>query len=198
MKKYDSSELLLTNYPSGRWVLTGQNGDVITSESGWEKSLDFGRKNDISTVALERAEARGFNWPQSMFEAATEHKNDAGDHLFTDMGNRVTFDRELVTDDDIRLLLAHGQQKFGNELTLTGDDPRFRERMARLADDMGLTVLNPELQDAIQNHRTNKTLQAHPRKRNLFATLCRFFGMPCAADLSEALSNPATAHQARR
>ena len=83
MKKYDSSELLLTNYPSGRWVLTGQNGDVITSESGWEKSLDFGRKNDISTVALERAEARGFNWPQSMFEAATEHKNDAGDHLFT-------------------------------------------------------------------------------------------------------------------
>ena len=82
-----------------------------------------------------------------------EYRGTAGNHLFTDRGSRVTFDRALVTDDEIRLALAHSLQKFGDKVILTGDDIDFSQRMARLADDMGLTVLNPELQSTIQQHR---------------------------------------------
>lgn len=88
-----------------------------------------------------------------------EYRGKTGVHLFTDRGNRVTFDKDRVTDDEIRLALAHAQQKFGNKLMLTGDDPVFTARMARLADDMGLTVLNPELQLAIERHRQQRNDQ---------------------------------------
>jgi hypothetical protein len=85
-----------------------------------------------------------------------EYRGITGVHLFTDRGNRVTFDKDRVTDDEIRLALAHAQQKFGNKLMLTGDDPVFTARMARLADDMGLTVLNPELRPTIEQHRAQR------------------------------------------
>ena len=81
------------------------------------------------------------------------YRDRAGSHLFTDRGNRVTFDRERVTDDDIGLALAHAQHKFGQPLTLTGGDPVFMHRMARLADDMGISILNPELQQVVEHHR---------------------------------------------
>lgn len=81
-----------------------------------------------------------------------------GGHLFTDRGSRVTFDRALVSDEDIRLALIHAQHKFGNQLTLTGDEPIFSARMACLADDMGMTILNPELQSVITNHRSDRLL----------------------------------------
>ncbi len=86
-----------------------------------------------------------------------EYRDTAGAHLFTDRGNRVTFDRVRVEDDEIRLALAHAQQKFGMPLTLTGDDPVFTERMARLADDMGISILNPELRNVIELHRVART-----------------------------------------
>jgi hypothetical protein len=88
-----------------------------------------------------------------------EYKDGAnGSHLFTDRGNRITFDRIKVTDQEIRLALVHAEQKFGKQITLTGDDPIFAARMARLADDMGLTVLNPELQQTIVDHRREQEL----------------------------------------
>lgn len=88
-----------------------------------------------------------------------EYRNQSEDHLFTDRGNRVTFDRVRVSDNEIRLALVHAQQKFGQQLTLTGDDTVFTERMARLADDMGMTILNPELKTIIATHRTARTLK---------------------------------------
>jgi len=83
-----------------------------------------------------------------------------GTHLFTDRGNRITFDRVQVSDDAIRLALTHAQKKFGDVLTLSGNDAVFSARMARLADDMGLTILNPELQAVITRHRTARNGQA--------------------------------------
>lgn len=78
-------------------------------------------------------------------------------HLFTDRGNRLTFDRKLVTDDELRLALLHAREKFGNRLTLTGEDPIFLTRMARMADDLGMRVINPELASIISEHRQTKT-----------------------------------------
>lgn len=88
-----------------------------------------------------------------------EYSDQGGEHLFTDRGSRVTFDRVRVSDEEIRLALMHAQHKFGKQLTLTGDDPAFTKRMARLADDMGMTILNPELQPVIAEHRAARTLQ---------------------------------------
>ena len=85
-----------------------------------------------------------------------EYSDSDGVHVFTDRGNRLTFDRQIVTNEDIRLALLHAQQKFGQQITLTGDDSVFLARMARLADDMGLVVLNPELHSAIVEHRAQQ------------------------------------------
>ena len=80
-------------------------------------------------------------------------------HLFTDRGNRITFDRAYVSDEEIHLALIHAQNKYGKQVTLTGQDSVFSERMARLADNLGMTILNPELQMTIENHRNTKALQ---------------------------------------
>lgn len=84
-------------------------------------------------------------------------------HLFTDRGNRVTFDKKYVTDDELRLALLHAREKFGSKITLTGDDPVFSARMARMADDLGMTVINPELRTVIAQHRTDRATAAIPR-----------------------------------
>ena len=88
-----------------------------------------------------------------------EYSDQGGDHLFTDRGNRVTFDRVRVSDEEIRLALVHAQQKFGNQITLTGDNQAFTERMARIADDMGIAILNPEMRSVIENHRADRIRQ---------------------------------------
>ena len=81
------------------------------------------------------------------------YSDQGGRHLFTDRGNRITFDRVRVTDQEILLALAHAQTKFGNRLTLTGTDQVFAERMAQLAVEMDIRILNPELQYVAVRHR---------------------------------------------
>lgn len=85
-----------------------------------------------------------------------EYSDMHGAHIFTDRGNRVTFDRVKVTDEEIRVALVHSQQKFGKQITLTGTDSVFSARMAKIADDLGMTVLNPSLQSVIQLHRKDR------------------------------------------
>lgn len=85
---------------------------------------------------------------------------DNNKHLFTDRGNRVTFDRAQVEDEEIRMALIHAQQKFGNKLTLTGTDSDFSNRMACIADEMGIIILNPELQPVIIAQRQERKQQA--------------------------------------
>ena len=82
-----------------------------------------------------------------------------GKHLFTDRGNRLTFDRVIVSDEDILLALAHARQKFGVELILTGTSIDFQIRVATLADNLGMVVLNPELQEAVKIHRDSRRVQ---------------------------------------
>ena len=155
------SEFSVSFFPRGRWVISGRDQEVVTSQSASEEVQSFFGKNGI----LPGREKEGFkgavklDWLTQMFQP-TEHITEAGEILFTDRGNRVTFDRVRVSDDEIRLALVHAQQKFGQQLTLTGDDPVFTERMARLADDMGMTILNPEMQPVISAHRAALACQA--------------------------------------
>ena len=107
-----------------------------------------------------------------------EYSDGTGMHLFSDRGNRVTFDRIVVTDDEIRMALVHAQHKFGNALTLTGDNHAFTERMARLADEMNIMILNPELQEFMAHARHTRIRQVAaqepvlpPLSENVIATL---------------------------
>ena len=132
----------------------------LLDEERKEVAIRSARTKDMRPYEADALLARyiGIQW-RVTGNGNVEYSDKDAAHLFTDRGNRITFDRGIVTDEEIRLALVHAQNKFGNELTLTGDDSLFTKRMARLADDMGLTVLNPELQSAIENHRSTKALQ---------------------------------------
>lgn len=110
------------------------------------------RPHEVDALILAYA---GIQW-RVTGNGNIEYSRNDGRHLFTDRGNRLTFDRMRVTDDEIKLVLVHSREKFGRQLTLTGEEPIFVERMARLADDMGLKILNPELKSVIQAHRASK------------------------------------------
>lgn len=147
-------------FESGRVVVTQPDKPILVfkNQSGLVAEIEsFGFDADEVSKAMGAAGEMhdGIAW--DLIPAANcplEIKNEStGNHLFTDRGNRVTFDKVRVTDEEIRLALVHAEQKFGGRITLTGDDPAFTERMARLADDMGITVLNPELQPIIAAHR---------------------------------------------
>ncbi|HIH2745195.1 TPA: relaxase/mobilization nuclease domain-containing protein [Burkholderia lata] len=107
------------------------------------------RPHEVDALILAYA---GIQW-RVTGNGNVEYSRNDGQHLFTDRGNRVTFDRMRVTDAEIKLALIHSREKFGRQITLTGEEPIFVARMARLADDMGLKVLNPELQPVVQAHR---------------------------------------------
>ena len=96
-----------------------------------------------------------------------EYSDKNGAHKFTDRGNRITFDRVHVSDEEIRYALMHARQKFGNQLTLTGDDPVFLARMACQASNMGIQVLNPELHEVIAGYRHQCELEDAEELRTL-------------------------------
>ena len=87
------------------------------------------------------------------------YRDAGGKLIFTDRGSRVTFDRVLVTDEEIRLALVHARAKFGDEIILTSSDSVFMHRMAFVADDLGMVVLNPELQAGIGERRATRVIE---------------------------------------
>ena len=133
---------------------------LLLDEERKEIAIRSARASDMRPYEADALLARyaGMQW-RVTGNGNVEYSDRDAAHLFTDRGNRITFDRVLVTDEDIYLALIHAQNKFGHQLTLTGQDPVFTQRMARLADDMGMTILNPELQITLENHRNAKALQ---------------------------------------
>ena len=75
-----------------------------------------------------------------------KHLGVNGQHQFTDRGDRITFDRELVTDDELLSALRHAAATFGGPVELTGDCAVFRERMERVAARHGIAIANPRFQ----------------------------------------------------
>ncbi|MHB1619704.1 MAG: relaxase/mobilization nuclease domain-containing protein [Sulfuricella sp.] len=129
--------------------------DRLLEEEKKEIAIRSSSRNAMRPYEADALLARyiGIQW-RVTGNGNVEYRDKGGEHLFTDRGNRVTFDRTRVTDEEIRLALIHAQQKFGKQLILTGDDSVFTQRMACLADDMGMTILNPELQSVIGHHRS--------------------------------------------
>lgn len=75
-----------------------------------------------------------------------EYQRTSGNPVFVDRGHKLTFDREIVSDQDLTLALLHAREKWRSGIVLTGNDPVFTERMVKAAVEAGITVKNPELQ----------------------------------------------------
>lgn len=153
-------------------------------------SVQTMRPHEVDALILAYA---GIQW-RVTGNGNVEYSRSDGRHLFTDRGNRVTFDRMRVTDDEIKLALIHSREKFGRQITLTGEEPIFVERMARVADDMGLKVLNPELQAVIQAHRAAKKEAAGQVAKESAQQAPQAVAQ--ARDAGEAASDAPQAHQA--
>ena len=138
----------------------GQLMARLLDEERKEVAIRSSKLNDMRPCESDALLARyvGMQW-RVTGNGNVEYSDSNAAHLFTDRGNRITFDRAYVSDEDIRLALVHAQSKYGKQLTLTGQDSVFTQRMARLADDMGIIILNPELQITIENHRNAKVLK---------------------------------------
>jgi hypothetical protein len=132
--------------------------DYLLAEEKKETAIRSSRRNEMRPYQVDALLVRhvGIQWHVTG-NGNIVYSDLAGGHMFTDRGNRITFDREIVSDEDIRLALTHAKQKFGNKLTLTGNDPIFAARMAQMADEMGIVILNPELQLVIENHRKERS-----------------------------------------
>lgn len=150
------------------------------------------RPHEVDALILAYA---GIQW-RVTGNGNVEYSRGDGQHLFTDRGNRVTFDRMRVTDEEIKLALVHSREKFGREITLTGEEPVFVERMARLADDMGLKVLNPELRPIIQAHQEAKKQAAGERAKEA-AQQVQQAGLQPFADTQVPPASPKTTEAAQ-
>lgn len=119
-------------FPSGNIIASLPDGKIIIGhdfEDAGKKLWEAGVTKIEATKNLQNISLEN-----------VEYNDEDGKNLFTDRGNRVTFDRVRVTDDEIRLALVHAKNKFGDTLVLTGDDVNFTARMARIAGEIGVVV----------------------------------------------------------
>lgn len=66
---------------------------------------------------------------------------------FIDAGPALTFTAASVDDDALRAALLHARQKWGPTLRLDGGDRIFRERVARMALELGYRLENRDLRE---------------------------------------------------
>lgn len=90
-------------------------------------------------------EINGLRWKVTN-NGNVEYRRESGATVFVDKGNKLTFDRKVVTDADIALALFHAREKWSGGIVLTAGDTVFTQRMVKAAVAAGITVKNPELQ----------------------------------------------------
>lgn len=147
-------------FESGRAIVTqaGKPILIFKNQPGLVEEIEacgFDIYEIQTAMNLAAEKHNGISWdlvPSADSPVEFNHEK-TGANIFTDRGKRISFDRVRVTDEEIMLALAHAEQKFGGRITLTGEDQAFTERMARLADDMGIAILNPEMQPFVAAHR---------------------------------------------
>jgi hypothetical protein len=112
---------------NGTFVSTLPNGSTFTAKD----------ENELM-VTIVQAGATGLVPGFMDTWEPIAHCDDAGNHQYTDRGGKLTFDREHVTDTEIHVALLAAEEKFGGPVKLLGDDQVFTDRMARIADEMGM------------------------------------------------------------
>lgn len=130
-------KIFISCFPSGNIIAYFSNGAIFSSFNYYEltEKIQYYLDGEKDFELIKKA------WNDDLYSTPEEFRDPNGEHIFTDRGNRLSFDREIVTDAEIRAALEHAHEKFGNAVKLIGDDPVFKERMAKIAIAMGLTLL---------------------------------------------------------
>lgn len=74
----------------------------------------------------------------------------SGEPAFRDEGQRITWGRKSVSDDAMLLSLRYSADKWRDGIRISGGDFVFKERVARMAVQEGIRILNPELKQLVQ------------------------------------------------
>ncbi len=74
---------------------------------------------------------------------------------FTDLGGRVRILHGDQRRDDVRVALQFAREKWGDRLFIVGTD-EFRGVVLDVASELGMTILNPELQELQQRIRVDR------------------------------------------
>ncbi|WP_434716334.1 TraI/MobA(P) family conjugative relaxase [Paraburkholderia sp. A3RO-2L] len=115
-----------------------------------EREEDAIRSAQPNRIRAHQSEAlmreiSGLRWKVTN-NGNVEYRRESGATVFVDKGNKLTFDRKIVTDADLTLALYHAREKWSGGIVLTAGDTVFTQRMVRAAVGAGITVKNPELQ----------------------------------------------------
>ncbi len=84
-----------------------------------------------------------------------------GESGFVDAGERLLFDRAVVSDEALALTLQYAYDKWGGALNIKGGDVNFKIRAAKLAAELGITLSDPS---------TKNIQRAHISRRSSVAT----------------------------
>jgi len=140
---------------TGRNVLDFPSGVTLIGDSGahlYEQMLSLGL-DDGRLCFIPKTRVHLDSSPRY-------HRNITGEVMFIEWAERITFDREYVSDDDLIAALHHAAATFSseNKVSLSGDDEVFTQRMAKLATRLGYEVKNKELQGYIESIRPPKVV----------------------------------------
>lgn len=141
-------EIIVSFFPSGRVIATLSDGNVIFATHPKEM------KCLLDALGVLQQPFKLQTWT-SYFPA--QKINQEGLPVFTDRGDRATFDRVIVSDASIRSALLHAKENLGEPLQLFGDDPVFVDRMARIASEMGLKTERSGTRSGLQESRDVKS-----------------------------------------
>lgn len=125
----------------------GETDGVGNNVSSWDEEEDAIRasgrlrKHEADALIREAAELR---WAVTN-NGNVEYRRPSGETVFVDKGNKITFDRKIVTDRDLELTLLHAKEKWGGEIAIKGGDTIFTQRMVQAAERAGVAVRNSDL-----------------------------------------------------
>jgi hypothetical protein len=116
-------------------------GSADTQE--WEEEFEGEQQCRVLTVARLRAEIdRRLQW--------VIYKSPDGKTQMVDQGHRIVV--HDLHEDTLEAALRVAGAKYNNSITMTGT-AQFRERAARRAIRLGIDVLDPDLQQVVQDER---------------------------------------------
>lgn len=83
----------------------------------------------------------------------------SGETGFIDAGEKLVFGRVNVTDEALALTLQYAKDKWRGDLHMSGGDAVFKARVARMANQLGIALANPDLK-ALQARYKAEALQS--------------------------------------
>ena len=141
-------------------AISALRGLIYQEKRNGEKPKELAKdENAILPVSMQDGDPyiraiQNLSWKVARNGCVTYTFN-TGEAGFIDEGIKLTFGRKDVSDQALMVSLRYAADKWNGELRLSGGDVVFKERVARMALGMGVSINNPEIK-ALQKQMTTK------------------------------------------